>query len=492
MTDKPLRVGVWSAVSSKAQAAEDKVSLATQAQLAHKLAETIGGEVVASYTVPGHTRSLVFWSEAERTMPAYRQLREDVEAHRFDLLWCLDVDRLGRDPALIQQVISLVERNGAEVYISTMPHVIGQKTIGHRYGVSVQTVRAAEDQHLRTHRHRMGMAGRTKRGFFPCRPPMGYAPVRDEVTGKVLHYEFDHMSDAVRYMTELFLQGHAYNEIRRRLDRSPYRPPIAEKWNLPTVMQVLKRDEYAGLVSWGTVVAAEPSPHFPALWTPEVFAKIIRERRRRSRSPYVRLGSGPLTGVAFCNRCGSPMGRYKANIIRLRCSRHMMSYVEQAPKCHHNGISEMKVILAVADSLSLLDSEEMIDQVISMREMTDEENRLREDLERARRHEQDLAKQRERLALAYATGKMDVEIYHTTDLTLHQQLDAEAGRCAELARHIENLPDMNERRESLRRLAANFPIIARESDPAEVSVALQSGNVRALVESSQVVNVHIG
>jgi hypothetical protein len=31
--------------------------------------------------VPGHTSDLVRWSEAKATVAAYRQLREDVEAH---------------------------------------------------------------------------------------------------------------------------------------------------------------------------------------------------------------------------------------------------------------------------------------------------------------------------------------------------------------------------------------------------------------------------
>jgi hypothetical protein len=97
------------------------------------------------------------------------------------------VDRLGRDPALIQQVISMVKRTSAEVYIRTMPHVIGQKTIGHRYGVSAQTARVAEDQALQKRRQRSGMTGRTKRGLFPSNPPMGYEAVRD-ATGKVIGY----------------------------------------------------------------------------------------------------------------------------------------------------------------------------------------------------------------------------------------------------------------------------------------------------------------
>lgn len=92
--------------------------------------------------MPGHTRDYWSWYEAEKEMPAYRQVREDLQAGNLDLLHCLDVDRLGRDPALIHQFYSLAERNGCEVYDASMPHVIGKQSMGHRYGMSVKSVSA--------------------------------------------------------------------------------------------------------------------------------------------------------------------------------------------------------------------------------------------------------------------------------------------------------------------------------------------------------------
>ena len=130
MSDRPLRVGIWAAVSSKRQAEDDKVSLEDQEKAGTAWAEGLGAEIARVYTVPGHTRDIWNWSEAESEMPAYRQLREDAQAGRLDALWAYDMDRLGRDPALGQQVISLVEKSDApnlaraEVYVASSPPII--------------------------------------------------------------------------------------------------------------------------------------------------------------------------------------------------------------------------------------------------------------------------------------------------------------------------------------------------------------------------------
>ena len=114
MDTQPPRVAIWCAVSSKPQAAEDKASLRDQERAGREYAEKRGGQVVAVYEVPGHSRDIWRWDTAERAMPAYRRLREDAETDAFDVLWALDADRLGRDPALSRQVVSLVVKSGGE------------------------------------------------------------------------------------------------------------------------------------------------------------------------------------------------------------------------------------------------------------------------------------------------------------------------------------------------------------------------------------------
>ena len=82
-----IRVGVWAAVSSRPQADESKESLPSQQAQGREFAAEKGGEVVRVYEVPGHTRDLIFYADAAEQMPAYAELRRDVEAGRLDVLW---------------------------------------------------------------------------------------------------------------------------------------------------------------------------------------------------------------------------------------------------------------------------------------------------------------------------------------------------------------------------------------------------------------------
>jgi len=70
--------------------------------------------------------------------------------------------RLGRDPALSNQAISLVEKSGAEVYLASAPHPIGQSSIGQRYIHAIQAVRAQEDQRRRVEYHARGTRARVR------------------------------------------------------------------------------------------------------------------------------------------------------------------------------------------------------------------------------------------------------------------------------------------------------------------------------------------
>lgn len=222
---RPFRVGIWAAVSSREQAADDKASIPDQIAAGEAFAAAIGGQVVARYVVPGHTRAIVLWQDAEAEMPAYRQFREDVQAGRLDVLHVVDEDRLGRDPALSAQVISLLERQGGEVYAADTPHTIGAKTISHRYISAIKGVRAAEDNQLRVYRMRSGMRSRIlKRGLHPGNWPAGYQPVRD-AGGRVCGAEFSEHKDSVVMITALFLSGLSYKAIARRMNEGPYRSP---------------------------------------------------------------------------------------------------------------------------------------------------------------------------------------------------------------------------------------------------------------------------
>ena len=490
MGSMTYRVGIWCAVSSKPQAAPEKESLPEQEQLGREFAEAVGAEVVQVYRVPGHSRDLGFYTDAERQMDAYRQLREDVETNALDVLWALDIDRLGREPALQQQVIWLVERQGSgEVYLQGSPHVLGQKSTGHRYIELMQGGRTAEAQEERVRRYLMGMRGRTKRGLHPNRWPYGYRAIRNEA-GDVIGAEFDEeQKAAVEFMTRLFLDGHSYHAIRLVLKDSHHRAPRRGRWHYSTVRRILLDDIYAGIVSWGKQQAEERSEKFPAIWDEKTHAAMIRERRRRRRVYHHRQG-GPLTGVAFCSRCGATMGRMKHSrgTRYLRCNRHAMKR-RNDQRCHPNYIQEAEAIQAVAEFLQELATPEALESALSHWQGQPD---LQVELETCERRIGDLNEQRKRLALALAAGDMDIGIYREADKELEDRLLVTQTKIRELKAETEALADLEVRRAALKDLASGFPEVLGTEDPAAIATSLQNANIHVMIESGQVLAVTVG
>lgn len=491
VADKPLRIGIWAAVSSKEQAADDKNSIPDQLQAGEAFAAAIGGAVAARYVVPGHTRDLIFWSDAEEGMVAYRQFREDCQARRLDLVWILDPDRAGRDPALGEQLYSLARKNGIEVYCSTSPHPVGQQTTSHRYMYSFQSVRASEDQALRVYRFHSGMKSRVLKRGLPAAWPMGYRPVRNE-QGRVIGAQESDLAGAVREATRLFLQGLSYEVIGRRLDASPWRPPRAERWKSSTLREMLLNDCYAGLPVWKGARPDEPSPCFPPLWDGETFQAVIRERRRRAQGPYRRTGGGPFSGVAFCGRCGWRMYRWRHHRYQqhyyLNCG--MYGAVDRT-RCVSNHVMEGKVVDAVADALEVFTDPAALDAALAAIGGGEQEATLRADMANARESLADLERRRVRLGHAYAAGDMEAGIYRQVDVEIAQQIDAEKQRMADLERAIVSLPDIGRRRGVLELLSRDFRRLVAQREPAEVATLLHEAGLKVICLGGEVAEVKI-
>jgi DNA invertase Pin-like site-specific DNA recombinase len=484
-----LRVALWAAVSSKEQAADDKASIPDQLAAGERFAQAIGAQVVARYVVPGHTRDLVLWTEAETDMPAYRQYREDVQAGRIDVLHVVDEDRLGRDPALSAQVISLLEKRGGEVYAADTPHTIGSKTISHRYISAIKGVRAAEDNSLRQYRFRSGMRSRIlKRQLHPGSWPMGYQATRDE-TGKVIGAEPSPLKDAVLMITALFLAGHSYREIVRRMNAGPYRPPTAPGWSVQAVRGACLNDCYGGLVHWGSVCTAEPSQSFPAFWNPATFAAVIRERQRRAAGPYNRSGGGPYNGVALCAVCTQRLYRHEVRGHHyMRCSTHRLDPAE----CHANNIPEHRITTALSEALAARTNTAVLDATLALIGGGDAERAARDDLATAQAHAADLEAQRLRLAHTLAAGLMQPDIYFATDGNLAQQLGAERQRILDLSHALDSLPDVDAKRTSLVWLTHNFAAAVARLEPGHMATILQNASVQVYVSQGKVTRISIG
>lgn len=483
MTHPPLRVAVWCAVSSQAQATADKGSLADQERAGRDFATAIGGEVVAVYTVPGHSRNLIFWHDAEATMPAYRQLHEDCQRHDIDVLHAIDMDRLGRDPALANQVVSLVEQSGAEVYIASAPHQIGTANTGQRYVHAIQMVRAKEDTDLRVRRSLAGKRNRKARGL-PLYWPHGYTPTRDPNTGRVTTATLDPAAaPAIQLITVRFLAGDSFASIARQLDDAGYQPPRSHRWTSATCYNTLHNDIYAGRLTWhGETVST--APRYPPLWNPETYAAILAERQHRRDHPRRKRQGGPLHGIAYCNRCGGTMTRlHNRSSYSIRCTTHATQCVTGI-SCHANQLTEARVFAVLAAWLQPLTDPAALASALQPDDST---AATAARLDAIASQFSDIDTQRQRLALAYAAGRMELAIYHTTDLRLQDQRARLEAEHAELETIAALLPTPETAAASIAALLPILPDVAATLPGPEVRALLTSLRLQILIEDREVV-----
>ncbi|RPJ40100.1 MAG: recombinase family protein [Planctomycetaceae bacterium] len=500
MSSRPLRVAIWAAVSSRRQAEEDRVSLDDQEKAGLAWAEGLGAEIVNVYRVPGHTRDIWNWNEAEREMPAYRQLREDAQAGKLDLLWAYDMDRLGRDPALGQQVISLVEKSDgpnlprAEVYVASSPHVVGSKTIGHRYIGAIQSVRAGEDQEMRVRRFKMGMKGRVLRhGLMGTTIPAGYTRVKDG-DGKTTGYALDDNAPAVDTVTRLYLDGLPYAEVARRMNESGYRYPGGRPWRYYDIGRIIRNDAYAGRPRLGPL-QWEGEPQYPAIWDDATWTAVQRERQRRRVAPQVSHGGNPYSGVLFCARCGGGMNQVISRTggrvyLYYRCQTHARQ-TEHGRSCHCNFIARWKVTSALVAYFYSLQTPERVDALLAEYGDSADAERLRGEIAAAEKAAKETEVARYQAGLTHSRGKMHTDIYRQVDDELLAELAAHQGRAAELARHLAALPDLDAWRKQLADVAGTFAEVIEDGlvAPETIAAALQRAGVRCWVEDGEVVKI---
>ena len=115
-----IRFAILIAVSSKAQAEDDKVSLAVQEQRCRETGLARGWvEVSGPYSVPGESRQRwVNLRDAELAIPQLKIMLDDAQAHKFDVLVIYDYNRL-RD--LLDPVSKSLSHYNAQIFSVSQP-----------------------------------------------------------------------------------------------------------------------------------------------------------------------------------------------------------------------------------------------------------------------------------------------------------------------------------------------------------------------------------
>lgn len=219
---KRLRAILWCAVSTKAQAADEKASLPAQEADLRAVCQREGWDVVAVLRVPGHSRDYIDFHKlagdaAHAGIDAFTRLRAHWEACDFDVLVVRDGDRFARTQSLHAFITEMTIYEAGAVIYSLADGMIDE-TNAPMYTI-MAGYKAANDNRERKKKYQMGMNRRAERGLTVSTVvPQTHKLLRDEVTGKpaavVVNEDRRRFYDDV---TTVLLEGVTYQKIEMEL-----------------------------------------------------------------------------------------------------------------------------------------------------------------------------------------------------------------------------------------------------------------------------------
>lgn len=354
---RPLRLGLWYAVSSEAQAGEEKSSLPLQAEECRTFAHSglparypgHTGVIVREYTTIG-TRDFDELEAAKAVHPSYTQLMADIKAHAIDALVVKEMSRLGRNAALLATIHSVATTHHVQIVpLDSLPPRLGGQAVDANAELLLllQSGMAAQEKRRQLERTQMGREGRAAlRGLFVGKPPYGYRTAYEPDTGKAVGVVIEPAEAAVvrRTLIDLYLNsGLSYATIAQALNAEGIPAPAAgggwqhtqrakadARWAPISVSNLVAHARvYAGTVTYnlrsgrayiqrvrdeqGNVRGVRKSPTrrtpiqaqgaHPSLITPEQADAIEAARAARAHGYRSRL----LSGMVWCGVCGKLM-----------------------------------------------------------------------------------------------------------------------------------------------------------------------------------------
>jgi site-specific DNA recombinase len=268
---------VYARVSTSQQAAKDKISIDDQIKHCLARAQQDGYEVPLALIYKDEGVSGALDRDERR---AFGELLADASKNRFDRVYFLALDRLGRDQAIIATALRDFKRWDID-YVSIREPELGQPL----YRALVAGM--AEAEHLRI-RERTWPAKRRKflDGFFVLgEPPFGY-----RLASNLTLLQCPAEADLVRTIFEESLAGRGRTQIARRLNSVGAAPPkVRVRMADGTVKRVRPgyHDGWGGFRAW--VQAADAEIIGATEWQSTSIQKVVSNT----------LAFGELNGVAM-------------------------------------------------------------------------------------------------------------------------------------------------------------------------------------------------
>ena len=478
----PYRAVLVAAVSTPAQAAEDRESIPEQLAEDRAAAQRLGAEVVAEIVIPGHSRE--YWSLDELCADCreYRQIIDLVTSERANLVICMRLVRFCRTTPLLVQVMDVLVQHAAQVYATREPQdLMPPDKVRRRRGLRavfdyLHMALSEEEQQVRVERLRQGMTRRIKsglpahsrRGHYGYTAPAlsGQLPTPDPVEAPWARWIFDRRCQGWSYRRcATYLNDHGvkspnYGCYRR--DRGVL-TAMSGRWHDSEISYLVHNPLYAGIVRWGDL--SNDNGRHEALVDYDTWLRAQRVGTSPTkRAPHI------LTGLAYCALCGHRMTYVTYDVSRgkpgrrnpsLRCG-HYASARED--RCVSNAMPAAKVEAAVLHVVCevLADPARYAAYTAPVEGTAAERELLERNLAR-------LEGERERWARAYGAGAIDLPEFTERRRGLDRQA---ANVAAEIAARERRAASHAHGEERIRGLAERLDALD-EYTPAELNGLLR-------------------
>lgn len=320
-----IRAVIYSRVSTKEQAREDKTSLDDQLKACKKICIEKGWNFVGEYQDAGISGHLL-----EERLGLQKMLL-DAKSGKFDLVIVKDFDRLARNKTNASQIRDLLKKQLIQTYSLATPveprDPKKYDPMEDDLGLIQESVGDMMSEIERNKiRRRMMLAKNSiaMSGKLPNQVPFGYDVIRTlDAHGKVLRNIKINEKNAqiIRQIFQMIEAGSGKRTIALKFNEEGVIPPKQKSWNTQTISYILKNKTYAGYVRWGWRNSdysiskqkrdrghegIEVKGQHPAIIDEDIFNRVqdVLKKRGKSYNGRAQLSHGLLTGIAKCIRCG--------------------------------------------------------------------------------------------------------------------------------------------------------------------------------------------
>ena len=393
-----MRTVIVAAVSTGAQATEDKYSIPQQLEVCRATCEQRGWTILQEISIPGHSRNYDWLHEIVSECPEYGRLVKVIESQTVDLVVCRDYDRLWRTDALRAQLTALCRQYGVQIFSLNQPIEVRDRehlTVGSDSRLIIEAMSGVISQienEARKRRHRLGMVNRARRGLPPATPAYGYRKDGDRVS--IIPAE----AQWVQWMYERRLEGYGFRLLMNELNDLGVPSPRGTLWSIPTVRRIVHRPFYAGRLKWrGEVYDGIQEPIIDR----ELWDRVQRVNHAGAAWHFPqREIRHPLVSLAICGYCGVHMIHSSDRYAGFRCGRYLRSGGRRC-QCNWNGAGRVGAYVLDA-VLSFLDNP----QALAEHQSRDNQASRNAELGQIQTRLTELGEAKERLLRLFETGKI--------------------------------------------------------------------------------------